>query len=354
MRLFRAFPIIVAGLLAAAGATPASAALVGVSNQTAFDAMKEYNVFATGGVTSSNHMGGRVFTGGSFTGNGFNLNSSNVPTGYGSKAITAVGNITANSGSSINGSLQSAGIVAGGTVTGTFNNNSGGATQYNGNVNNSFYQTLNQQKTDITASLGNLANNLKALATTNASFNPNMNFEGITTTGTGLAVMNLTESMFENVNSGREFKINTSAGQTLVINVAGKNINFDGTVNFNGDTAKYSNVLWNFYEAETVNIGRQFSGSILAAAMLNNGSQGVTVGNSGNIDGGIYSSGFVTQNANGQIHNVYFQGDLSSVGGGGPITAPEPATWGMMLLGFGLIGAAMRRRGQRNLTPQKA
>ncbi|MBK6298156.1 MAG: PEP-CTERM sorting domain-containing protein [Sphingomonadales bacterium] len=29
----------------------------------------------------------------------------------------------------------------------------------------------------------------------------------------------------------------------------------------------------------------------------------------------------------------------------GPI--PEPATWGMMILGFGVIGAAMRRRSYR-------
>ncbi len=36
-------------------------------------------------------------------------------------------------------------------------------------------------------------------------------------------------------------------------------------------------------------------------------------------------------------------------GGGGnvPAAVPEPATWAMMLLGFGLVGAAMRRRQQR-------
>jgi hypothetical protein len=41
-----------------------------------------------------------------------------------------------------------------------------------------------------------------------------------------------------------------------------------------------------------------------------------------------------------------FQGSLNS---GPVITAPEPATWAMLLLGFGLVGAAMRRRGQGTL-----
>lgn len=39
----------------------------------------------------------------------------------------------------------------------------------------------------------------------------------------------------------------------------------------------------------------------------------------------------------------------ASTPGGGTVTpgVPEPATWGMMILGFGLIGSAMRRRSTR-------
>ncbi|MCZ4344028.1 cistern family PEP-CTERM protein [Sphingomonadaceae bacterium G21617-S1] len=40
--------------------------------------------------------------------------------------------------------------------------------------------------------------------------------------------------------------------------------------------------------------------------------------------------------------------------GSDPITAPEPETWMMMLLGFGLVGSAMRRRGSIALYPQVA
>ena len=36
--------------------------------------------------------------------------------------------------------------------------------------------------------------------------------------------------------------------------------------------------------------------------------------------------------------------DVSVQGAAGTAAVPEPATWGMMLLGFGLVGAAARRR----------
>ena len=35
-------------------------------------------------------------------------------------------------------------------------------------------------------------------------------------------------------------------------------------------------------------------------------------------------------------------GSVSAVAGGGSV--PEPATWAMMIAGFGVVGAAMRRR----------
>lgn len=38
-------------------------------------------------------------------------------------------------------------------------------------------------------------------------------------------------------------------------------------------------------------------------------------------------------------------GSLVSGGGGSPITAPEPGTWLMLLVGFGLVGHMLRRRG---------
>ena len=45
------------------------------------------------------------------------------------------------------------------------------------------------------------------------------------------------------------------------------------------------------------------------------------------------------------INYFYAVGDkIGSTGGGGTGAVPEPATWAMMLAGFGLMGAAMRRK----------
>lgn len=62
----------------------------------------------------------------------------------------------------------------------------------------------------------------------------------------------------------------------------------------------------------------------------------------GSEKNGISLSNFVNRTQSFQIGNV-----SSAVGQGTPVSpVPEPATWAMMLLGFGLVGAAMRRRGK--------
>ena len=67
--------------------------------------------------------------------------------------------------------------------------------------------------------------------------------------------------------------------------------------------------------------------------------------NSGNIyqfalDGLTLDPGTYTLNING-----HFNGDRSSFGGDVTFAAvPEPATWAMMLIGFGAVGFSMRRR----------
>ena len=350
MRMFRAFPFVVAGLLAVAGAMPASAALVGQSISTGIAALKEWNVVSFNNFNSNNHVDGRVFVGGNFqsgspAGSNFSILNNNIPSSqYGTGALTVAGNASFQSGNSIN---AGGGINVGGNVSGNFNNNGNNVVTYGGSntafANNTtftsgganFTNALLSQSNDIKASLTSLSSNLAALSNTGGvSVGGDSNNQTITVTGSGLQVLNWSEAMFEG-NSNQQLAVSIPSGATLVVNVAGTDIDFNR--NFN-NYANMQNVVFNFYQATTVDIGRQFSGSILGVFA------DITGGNSGNIDGSVVGNN-VIQNSNGEIHNAYFQGDLSSVGSGSsPIAAPEPSTWGMLILGFGLIGVALRGR----------
>lgn len=344
MRAFRVLPMLVAGLMAVAPMAQASAALVGQSISTGIAALKEWNVVSFNNFSSYNHVDGRVFVGGTFNAGGnFTIQNNNIPaSSYGTGALTVVGS------AALNGSVNAGGgINVGGSVSGNFNNNGNNVVTYGGSnsafANNTtftngganFTSTLQSQSNDIKASLTSLSQNLAALANTSGvTVGGDSNNQTITVTGSGLQVLNWSEAMFEG-NSNQQLLVNLPSNATLVINVAGTDIDFNRNFNrFNGD----NRVLFNFYQATTVDIGRQFSGSVLGVFA------DITGGNSGNIDGTVIGNN-VVQNANGEIHNNYFQGDLSSIGSGsGVVVAPEPSTWGMLILGFGLIGAVLRGR----------
>jgi len=339
MRGFKALLIVLAAL-SAIGTGRAEAALVGQSISTDIEALKEWNVIAFNNLTSYNHIDGRVFVGGNLTaGSNFTIQNNNVPTTtYGTGSLTVVGN------ASLNGSVNAGGgINVGGNVSGSFNNNGNNQVTYGGtnsaSANNTtftsggtdFISALASQSADIKASLTSLSANLSALASSAlVAFDASdSNNQKLTATGTGLLIYNMTEAEFEAIGQNSQLLITVPDGATLVINVAGVDIDLLGKVNrFTND----SNVIWNFYEATTVDIAQQFSGSVLGVFA------DITVGNAGNIDGTVVGNN-ILQNANGEIHNNYFQGDLSSLT---VSTAPEPGTWLMLILGFGLVGAATR------------
>lgn len=356
MRIIRSFSLAIAGMIAAASAVPVAAALVGQSMATGIAALQEWNVVSFNNFTSSNHVDGRVLVGGNFTSNNMNILGNNTPaSSYGTAALTVAGNANL-SGANIN---LNGGVDVGGNVSGNFNMNGTPRIVEYGGTNNgafannttftdmgqSFTDALVSQKNDIKASLTSLSANLAALANTGGvTVGGDSNNQTITVAGSGLKVLNWSEAMFEG-SQNQQLLVTLASDATLVINVAGTDIDFNR--NFN-TYANDERVLFNFYQATTVDIGRQFSGSILGVFA------DITGGNSGNIDGSVVGNN-VVQNANGEIHNNYFQGDLSSVGGSNPVSvAPEPGTWALLILGFGLVGAALRRRSQRASVLQPA
>ena len=89
-------------------------------------------------------------------------------------------------------------------------------------------------------------------------------------------------------------------------------------------------VIWNFYEAQTIDFGsNSFYGSVLAP---------YAAGKIGNFIEGSAVFGSLEQN--GEIHLGGYGGKLEVLRS----AVPEPATWAMMIIGFGLIGSTIRRR----------
>lgn len=321
---------------ALAVATPAHAAsIIGV------DALKEWNLIVLGDLNAGNHVQGRVFVKGNLSGQAGVYNQSGTVSSRGQPALTVVGNMTA-SNQTIE---QRGGAAVGGNITQAFNLNgvqtvNVGGTAATRNLNGS---TVNQnlgasytlglvtQANDLEVSLKQLSQDLSGLDATDAASvnltngNRRGNFSAtgttnvITLSGTSFNLLN--ELQFSNVG-------------TTIVNVSGDNIVFGA--NFLGNSSGLaSNVIWNFYEATTVRVDRGFYGTVLApyaAATMNQ-----------NIDGTVVF-GSLTQR--GEVHLGTFNGTLPPPPAVTPpvVPVPEPAAWGLLIAGFAIIGAAIRRR----------
>lgn len=85
--------------------------------------------------------------------------------------------------------------------------------------------------------------------------------------------------------------------------------------------------------------------TIFKSVTLNGAAFGLSAGNTqALLTSALVNAGVNTLQINFDIIDVAavagFQGDVSAA-------VPEPATWGLMILGFGLVGGALRRRRQK-------
>jgi hypothetical protein len=123
----------------------------------------------------------------------------------------------------------------------------------------------------------------------------------------------------------------------VVVNVAGSNITLPGSINFASANGLGASVIWNFYEATSINLSSKvWYGSILAPTA------DLKFGNG--IEGSIVARNIVQ---NGEARLGGFSGALSiaqRLAEDVRAAVPEPATWAMMILGFGAIGHMVRRR----------
>lgn len=122
-------------------------------------------------------------------------------------------------------------------------------------------------------------------------------------------------------------------GEGAIINISGTNLGNYVGFNYGGLAAE--NVLFNFYEANSLSFGGMtFNGSVLAPDAF------VTI-QGGSVAGSVIADSFHSEGA--MIGGAAFGGLLTNA----TAAIPEPATWAMMILGFGAVGFALRRRGRK-------
>ncbi len=348
--------ILVGAALAALVAVPVLAAppIAGL------DGMREWNLIVLGNLESSSEVEGRTFVGGDLTGNSSNYQiKAPAPSPTGQPGLTVVGNVVGGTKNLNNGS----GAIVGGNVSSGFNLNGAaqtvkvGGTISNTNVNQNTVQSglaastpdfsanLNQQKTLLASSLTDLSHTLTkmdpnstvAISGNRATFNAAPD-------KTGVAIFNITSDQLNSIGE-IDFKLN--GADTAIVNVSGKNIllndNFLGGTNNLGE-----HVIWNFSEADTLNLTTAWGGSVLAPG---------AAATTGNYIQGSAVFGSLTQN--GEMHVGTYKGGytppLSPPSGGssgGSTPVPVNGAWGLFILG--LAGLLLGRRIGRNRRAQTA
>ena len=178
-------------------------------------------------------------------------------------------------------------------------------------------KALSQSLAGMSATSGNSVTNLYGALTLNA-----------VNDGSGVSVFTLNEAAL----NAWQFTLNVADPTlTVIFNITG-----DGNYNWNSSLAGAlnagfaGNVIWNFADATALNINQSVYGSILAPLAQINANSLLT--------GSVVGAGLKANSGVGL--GTYDGGDL----GFGADAVPEPGTWAMMILGFGLVGAAMRRR----------
>lgn len=337
------------------------------------DLLNTYNVIVFGNLDSaSQHVDGNALVGGDVSGGVYGMHSPSIPAAP--AALTVGGNLLGGvtvqgPGLAVGGNvatsylnLNSGGDVhIGGSVVSSFNQNGAGNLYVSGNVGSGTNVTVNNGSAYVGgANLGNLHANgggsvnqgsslpaatmpdiggqvaaaQAALTTYSAQLgalaaDSTANQEGNKLTFTadagadGIAVFNVAGSLLSAVN---EFAFSLSGATSVVINVTGQFI--DIAANFLGGVATdlAANTIWNFTEATSLDIERQFGGSILAVyANLTNGN---------NIEGSVVAAAL---NQHGEIH----------YNGPAVFVAPTPIPAALPLFGVALMGFAglrMRKR----------
>jgi choice-of-anchor A domain-containing protein len=280
--------------------------------------------------------------------------------GYSQNSVTKVSGSIGGNGNGIGNSPSY--IYAGGSIAGSQNANGNAAnvhTNYTFNSTVTTPTTLGTPAAPTITPLSTMTSNMQALSTallsqttTNATASISYFNDGhglmlnASETGTnGVAVFNLSQSALSSF-TGISYNF-SDPSLIVIVNI----LNSDGSIaaahtgsydwnmtwsTIAGSASSYDQqIIWNFADASTLNFNREEWGSVLAPyATVSNGG--------GNINGSLVAKVF---NQSSEVHLGTFDGYTGFLAAAVlPSPAPEPATWAMMLSGFGAVGTMIRRR----------
>jgi choice-of-anchor A domain-containing protein len=278
-----------------------------------FGVAGQFNVFVFNNFTSSySDVEGAVAVGGNFNVTGYAVNELNKAVA--GNSLVVGNNLTYNNGSVKNGNID----VGGTTSTSSFG--------FTGAYTDSDPINFTNERTyllNLSASLNNLVN------TGTATYN----YSGLQLTASN----NSSAQIFDIDGSFFNSRNNTtfsgfSAGQTIILNISGSGLTFNGGTGT--DFASYGfNVVYNFYEATALSTGSGATGTILAPLADITG--GFTA-----INGNVIANSW---NTNTQV-NVTGMFKPTEITGLVVTPVPEPESFGMLLVGLGVVGLLARRR----------
>lgn len=307
---------------------------------TAPEILNQFNLVVFGDATSSSHVDGRAYVGGSLTGGIYVSHPGDTPASdYAGLTVGggASGVMVNDDGAVIGGSLSNSTINSGAAAvfgSASYNNFNGPAyvagaqvgNNFNGGTDSSLATGTAAQaatSTDFPSVLTELSNQLMNLSSTGSTVTINGNkatFNAVADSN-GVAVFNLSDA---DLLAG-EFDFNLNGATTIILN-SGDDVISIGA-NFLGGLARLigATTIWNFYNATSVTISSEFGGSILAPL--------ADFTNYNNIEGGVYVN---TLHQYGEIHLQPFTGEIPTS------TVPVPPA--VLLLGSALAGLAPLRK----------
>ncbi|MCE0494836.1 collagen-binding domain-containing protein [Vibrio salinus] len=283
--------------------------------------IRNYNLIVFDNLNSTSEVEGKTFVGGNLGGSASNYGTKLSTKNKSENALTIGGNLKAGTTVNINNGQN---VLVGGHTNGTVNLNGGGSL-----INATSGHNFSQEQSELTSFSAYLSS-LNSNSTLTAPFVccSIASFD-IGSINSDIAVFNISNSDFFGNKNIQQYDVNLNeeSPAAIIINVSGTEIN-DSTFYANAVGEILSNalrekIIWNFYEAKTINLTKLLNGSLLAPyAHLTNWTP---------IEGSVVVNRF-TQH--GEVHLHSFEGHF-------PTKVPEPPT--VIFLGLGLLALKVRR-----------